>query len=81
LRRYGMAEAEATINGYLTGTGTPGTFPPFEGAGGGREDTRRTYLAAAEPLMDKHRLFPIPPVEIDLSKVAGQVTLKQNPGW
>jgi starch-binding outer membrane protein, SusD/RagB family len=69
LRRYGMSEAEATINGYLTGIG------------GGREDVRRTYLAAAEPLTDRHRLFPIPPDQIDLSMVGGEQTLKQNPGW
>ena len=69
LRRYGIAEAEATINGYLTGIG------------GGRESTRRLYLADAEPLADKHRFYPIPPIEIDLSKSNGQTNLKQNPGW
>lgn len=69
LRRYGMAEAEATINGYLTGIG------------GGREDTRKLYLADAEAIAERHRLFPIPPLEIDLSKVGGEITLKQNTGW
>jgi hypothetical protein len=69
LRRYGMTEAKATINGYLTGIG------------GGREDTRRLYLADAEPLADRHRFYAIPPIEIDLSKSNGQINLKQNPGW
>ena len=69
LRRYGKAEFEATINGYVTGIG------------GGREDTRRLYLADAEPVTDRHRFYPIPPIEIDLSKSNGQNNLKQNPGW
>jgi hypothetical protein len=69
LRRYGMTEAKATINGYL------------RGIGGGREDTRRLYLVNAELLADKHRFFAIPPIEIDLSKTGGNPNLKQNPGW
>ncbi|HEX9085113.1 MAG TPA: RagB/SusD family nutrient uptake outer membrane protein, partial [Gemmatimonadaceae bacterium] len=69
LRRYGMTEAAATINGYVTGIG------------GGREDTRRLYLVDAEPITARHRLYPIPPIEIDLSKSNGQNNLKQNFGW
>lgn len=69
LRRYGMAEAEATINGYINGIG------------GGNEKTRRLYLSDAEPLAERHRFYPIPPIEIDLSKSNGQTNLKQNPGW
>ncbi len=69
LRRYGMPEAKATINGYL------------RGIGGGREDARRLYLVNAEDLQDKHRFYAIPPVEIDLSKSGGTETLKQNLGW
>ena len=69
LRRYGMAEAKSTINGYL------------RGIGGGREDTRRLYLVNAELLADKHRFYAIPPIEIDLSKTGGNLNLKQNPGW
>jgi starch-binding outer membrane protein, SusD/RagB family len=65
LRRYGMATAEQAINN---------DYLP-------KEKVRRTYLADAEPLADKHRLFPIPPIEIDLSKSSGQINLKQNPGW
>jgi starch-binding outer membrane protein, SusD/RagB family len=69
LRRYGMTTAEQWINGYL------------DGIGGGNERSRRGYLSAAVDIQEKHRDYPIPPIEIDLSKVAGQVTLKQNTGW
>jgi starch-binding outer membrane protein, SusD/RagB family len=65
LRRYGMATAEQAINV---------DYLP-------KEKVRRTYLADAEDLTDRHRLFPIPPIEIDLSKSGGQSNLKQNPGW
>jgi hypothetical protein len=69
LRRYGMTEAAATINGYI------------KGIGGGNEASRRLYLADAEPITARHRFYPIPPIEIDLSKSNGQENLKQNPGW
>ncbi|MGH7604447.1 MAG: RagB/SusD family nutrient uptake outer membrane protein [Gemmatimonadaceae bacterium] len=72
LRRYGMAApggAEEQLNGYINGIG------------GGNEKTRRLYLAAAAEVLDKHRFYAIPPIQIDLSKVAGQETLKQNTGW
>jgi len=67
LRRWGVDKA--TIAAYLTGVG------------GGREDTRRLYLAKVEPYTDKHRWYPIPTAQIELSKVNGQETLKQNTGW
>lgn len=67
LRRWGTFKTE--INGFLTGEG------------GGAENTRRLFLAGAEPLTDKHRWFPIPQTQIDLSAVNGKPTLKQNPGW
>ena len=67
LRRYGSAFAQQTINDYLTAEATP---------------LRRPYKSAqlpyATPLND---YFPIPQVEIDLSKVGGQSRLCQNPGW
>jgi hypothetical protein len=69
LRRYGMTEAEATINGYI------------KGIGGGSERTRRLYLVDAEDITSRHRFYPIPPIEIDLSKSNGQINLKQNEGW
>jgi hypothetical protein len=67
LRRWGIAAT--TLNGYVNGIG------------GGAERTRRLYLAAAEAFAAKHNLYPIPQVQIDLSKVSGQETLTQNTGW
>ena len=67
LRRWGIAAAE--LNGYLTGVG------------GGAENTRRLYLAKAEPFAAKHALYPIPNIQIDLSKVGTESRLTQNPGW
>ena len=67
LRRWNIAPA--TLNGYVNGIG------------GGAERTRRLYLVSAEAVAAKHNLYPIPQVQIDLSKVSGQETLTQNPGW
>jgi hypothetical protein len=67
LRRWGTAATE--LNGYLTGVG------------GGREDTRRLYLANAEAFGTKHQLYPIPNIQIELSKVGTENRLVQNPGW
>jgi starch-binding outer membrane protein, SusD/RagB family len=69
LRRWGLTAA--VINGYLTGVG------------GGKEasNARRSYLVAAEPIAARHRFYPIPTVQVDLSKVGSTDNLKQNPGW
>jgi hypothetical protein len=67
LRRWEIADE--TLNGYINGIG------------GGAEETRRLYLAGAEAFVEKHQLYPIPQIQIDLSKVDGQETLTQNPGW
>ncbi len=67
LRRWGITAP--VINGYLTGIG------------GGREDTRRLYLKAAEPITARHRWYPIPTIQVELSRVGGQDMLKQNTGW
>jgi hypothetical protein len=67
LRRWGIAAA--AINGYLTGIG------------GGREDTRRLYLANAEAFTSRHQLYPIPNIQIELSQVGSENRLTQNPGW
>jgi hypothetical protein len=67
LRRWGVAAT--TLNGYLTGIG------------GGREDTRRLYLANAEAFTARHQLYPIPNIQIELSKVGSENRLAQNPGW
>lgn len=45
------------------------------------EKTRRLYLAAAEPFATRHRWYPIPAIQIELSKVSGVERLKQNTGW
>jgi hypothetical protein len=65
LRRYGMTVAEKAINT---------DYLP-------KEKVRRTYLADAEPITERHRWFAIPAIEIDLSKSGGTENLKQNPGW
>jgi starch-binding outer membrane protein, SusD/RagB family len=45
------------------------------------ERTRRAHLTAAEGFAPKHALFPIPAIQLELSKVGGQCTLQQNQGW
>lgn len=67
LRRWDAAET--ILNGYINGIG------------GGAEENRRLYLRQAETFTDKHSLYPLPQIQIDLSKVGGQPTLTQNPGW
>jgi hypothetical protein len=48
---------------------------------GGAEKNRRPYLTAAEAVVAKHLLFPIPAIQIQLSQVGGTPMLTQNPGW
>ena len=71
LRRWGIAAT--AINGYLTDVG------------GGREDTRRLYLANAEAFTARHLLYPIPNIQIELSKIgtgpSAENRLTQNIGW
>jgi hypothetical protein len=45
------------------------------------EKARRAHLLAAEPVLARHSLYPIPAVQIELSKVGDQPMLTQNPGW
>src|SRR6266851_4116816 len=45
------------------------------------EQTRRAYKAAQAPFAVRNMYFPIPPIEIDLSKVGGVGKLVQNTGW
>jgi starch-binding outer membrane protein, SusD/RagB family len=45
------------------------------------ERTRRAHLVPAEAFATKHALFPIPAIQLELSKVGGQCTLQQNQGW
>jgi len=66
LRRWGLADAAAAINGYI------------QGEGGGAEKIRLPYKAFAETFAAKHMLFPIPDLQIQLSTVNGTSTLKQK---
>ena len=45
------------------------------------EKTRRSFLTAATPFAARYHLYPIPSLQIELSKVGGTSTLQQNPGW
>ena len=45
------------------------------------ERTRRAYLGGAAAVTDRHQLWPIPAVQIELSRVANEDRLQQNPGW
>jgi starch-binding outer membrane protein, SusD/RagB family len=45
------------------------------------EKNRRSYLTAAQAVTERYRRYPIPSVQIELSKVNGVPTLTQNPGW
>jgi hypothetical protein len=67
LRRWAIADA--TLNAYLNGVA------------GGAEKTRRLQLASAETFVAKHFLFPIPDLQLQLSKVSGTSRLTQNTGW
>ena len=69
IRRYGLAYATAAINGYINGEG------------GGAEKTRVEYKKSAEAFTQRHLLFPIPNIQVQLSSVNGEDRLKQNPGW
>src|SRR5688500_5560090 len=72
LRRWAVADQNLffnTINGYVNNIA------------GGAEKNRRPYLTAAEPVVAKHLLFPIPAIQIQLSQVGGTPLLTQKPGW
>jgi hypothetical protein len=69
LRRWGIADV--TLNSYINGVG----------GGAEKSAARRLYKAGAEAFAAKHAWYPIPGIQIELSKVAGATTLKQNPGW
>jgi hypothetical protein len=44
------------------------------------EKTRRSFLTAAN-WQSRHHLYPIPNIQIQLSKVGSTTPLQQNPGW
>jgi hypothetical protein len=45
------------------------------------EKNRRAYLISAAPFAARHSLFPIPAIQIELSRVGNEDRLVQNPGW
>jgi len=45
------------------------------------EKTRRPYLLGAEVYAARYRWFPIPAIQIELSKVGPENRLTQNAGW
>jgi hypothetical protein len=67
LRRWGIADQ--TINAYLTGVA------------GGAENARRIQLDNAEAFTARHRWYPIPSIQVELSRVDGTPRLTQNTGW
>jgi len=46
-----------------------------------KEDTRRIFLASAATFAPRHHLYPIPSIQIELSKVGSTSALQQNTGW
>jgi len=60
------AIADTAINGYVSS-----------------EAGRISYLAGAagQFILPKYLFYPIPSVQVELSKVGGQCQLQQNPGW
>jgi hypothetical protein len=69
IRRYGLAYATGAINGYINGIG------------GGAEKTRVSYKATAEAFTQRHLLYPLPFIQVQLSAVNGEDRLTQNTGW
>ena len=69
LRRYGFTTASAVLNGY------------YNGIGGGNEKRRHPQFTAAEAYTTRHQLYPIPSLQISLSKVGATSRLAQNTGW
>jgi hypothetical protein len=45
------------------------------------ERTRRSYFTALAPFTAKYHLYPIPAIQIELSKVGSESRLQQNPQW
>jgi len=56
----------------------------MRGVGGGAEEDRRAYLVGAENwtgVTDRHYWYPIPALQVELSKVGTTPMLTQNAGW
>jgi starch-binding outer membrane protein, SusD/RagB family len=46
-----------------------------------RTTARRPYLTGATAVGSRHNVYPIPAIQIELSRVGGELRLQQNPGW
>ena len=71
LRRWGTAEA--VLNAHINGGALAGNSPG--------ERTRRSQLGNSQTFAARHRWFPIPAIQIQLSRVDGTPRLTQNTGW
>jgi len=69
LRRWGLSYASTWLNGYI------------KGIGGRAEPQFVAYKSSAEDFTQRHLLYPLPNLQIELSKVGGTSRLTQNPGW
>lgn len=67
LKRWGIAQT--VLNAYINGVA------------GGAEKARRLQLGNAEAVATRHNYYPIPSVQLELSKVGTESRLTQNPGW
>lgn len=45
------------------------------------EETKRTYLSTSDGFKPRHMLYPLPTVQIELSKIAGEPQLIQNESY
>lgn len=61
---------------YASGVLADSTIPAYVLV----EKTRRSFLSAAN-WQNRHHLYPIPNIQIQLSKTASATPLVQNPGW
>ena len=71
LRRWGIADA--VLNAHINGGALAGNSPG--------ERTRRGQLANSQTFAARHRWYPIPAIQIQLSRVDGTPRLTQNTGW
>ncbi|MDX1640297.1 MAG: RagB/SusD family nutrient uptake outer membrane protein [Balneolaceae bacterium] len=46
-----------------------------------KEKVRREYLTGADSYSDKHEVYPIPTLQVELGMIDGEQMIQQNPGW
>jgi len=69
LRRWGILAQ--TMNAYFAANNARSDDDP----------SKRRYLSEAFTVEDKHNVFPLPGVQVDLSEIDGTPMLQQNPGF